>query len=547
MADQLKIALILTAVDKASAVFDKAGKKMNAHLKGLDKSKAFFNKYGNYATIAGGVAVAAFIPAIHAAEDNVIAVHRLEQVYKSMGQNVEKASKQSQEYASKLQFQIGVEDEEIMAVQSKLAIYKNLNNETNRTNGIVNRTTAALYDLAANGFGDAASNAVKLGKLLNDPIKNLNALSRAGVQFTTAEKKKIDALQRSGKLTQAQDIILKAVEKRVGGVAAATTTASQKARIAWSEVTESLGKGLLPIFTKYVKKITEHIPKIQAWIETHGTLIKNIALVSAAVLGLGVAMKVIAFGITGIQMAGAALSAVTTFLMANPIVLIIAAIAAAAYLIYNNWEKIAAFFRRLWANVKAIFLNTWNWIKNLFFKYHPAGIIYKHWDKIVAWFQNLWNKVKEKFHQFMQFLFSLPARFVKAGREFITGIWEGMKSVWFDVVAWVTEKTDWLAKKFSYSKYHSAQSAMDKAGKKQEIYQMSMNNTQAGGYGGNSTSSVYNPVSSNSSTMQYAPVITLNGGATQADADMVNSTTQKGFEKMMQKYNNNQQRTGYNN
>lgn len=546
MADALKIALILTAVDKASAVFDKAGKKITSSLKGLDKSKSFFNKYGNYATVAGTVATAAFIPAIHAAEENEIAVKRLEQVYKTMGQNVEKASKQSQDYASKLEFLIGVEDEEILAIQSKFAAFKKVSDETARASGVMNRATAAAYDLGANGFGDAASNALKLGKILNDPIKNLNALSRAGIQFTTAEKKKIESLQRSGKLTQAQDLILKSIEKRVGGVAAATTTASQKARVAWSEVTESLGKGLLPTFTKYIKKVTEYIPKIQAWIETHGTLIKNIAFVSVAVLGLGIAMKVIAFGIGAIQAASAALGVINGFLMANPIVLIIAAIAAAAFLIYKNWGKIAAFFKRLWDNIKTIFSNTWKWIKQMFFTYHPAGIVYKNWDKIVAWFQNLWNKVKEKFHQFMGFLLSLPSRFYQAGREYITGLWEGMKQVWFDVVDWVTEKTNWLASKFSiqgkmeevYTKYHN-QAAM----------QMNVNNTSqiagGGGYGGSSSiSSVYNPVSK-SNSMTYAPVITLNGGATQADADMINNNTQKGFEKMMQKYNNNQERSKY--
>ena len=86
---------------------------------------------------------------------------------------------------------------------------------------------------------------------------------------------------------------------------------------------------------------------------------------------------------------------------------------------------------------------------------------------------------------------------------------------------------------------------MQKAVQASEQYNVMMN-SQQGEYGGyNSSATAYNSTSKNNTTLQYAPVITLNGAATQADADLVNNNTQRGFEKMMNKYNNNKQRVGY--
>lgn len=52
-------------------------------------------------------------------------------------------------------------------------------------------------------------------------------------------------------------------------------------------------------------------------------------------------------------------------LILNPIGVIIMAIAAAVYLIYQYWEPISAFFRDLWAKVTAIFSDVLDWISGI--------------------------------------------------------------------------------------------------------------------------------------------------------------------------------------
>lgn len=543
MADALKIALILTAVDKASAITDKAFKKMNAGLKGIDKSKAVFNKIGNYATIAGGAVLAAFIPAIHAAEENEVAVKRLEQVYRSMGQNVEEASKQSQAYASKLEFQIGIEDEAIMAVQAKLATFSKVSDETHRMTGFMDRATAAAFDLASTGFGDAAANATMLGKALQNPALGAAALSKAGA-LNKADIPIIKQIQATKGLAAAQEFVLKAVEKQVKGVAAATTTASDKARVGWSEVTESLGKVLLPTFTKIIDKVNEIIPRIQAWVEENSTLVMWITGISTAVLAVGVALKVMAFGISTIQTVGKALGIVTRLLMANPIILIIAAIAAAAYLIYDNWDAIVQFFSDLWDGVKAVFSALWGWVKKIFWDNSPAVLIYDNWGAIVDWFQNLWNNVTAKFWQFIGFLKSIPSMFLQLGKDFVNGIWQGMKSVWNDLMDWFSGVWNDIKAPFEWLFGGGGTADLQK---KQTDAVFNANNKFSNTVApvmGNATPS-YNSTKT-SSQLQYAPVYNLSGTATKEDAQMLNNLNQKTFDKMMQQNANQKQRTGFN-
>jgi hypothetical protein len=63
--------------------------------------------------------------------------------------------------------------------------------------------------------------------------------------------------------------------------------------------------------------------------------------------------------------------------MMNPIGLAVTAIAAAAYLIYKNWEPIKAFFAGLWQEVKAAFDGGIAGVGALLLNWSPIGLLYK--------------------------------------------------------------------------------------------------------------------------------------------------------------------------
>ena len=256
---------------------DKAIKNAQQELSKLstsaDKPNKVMGALGGVMKVAGVAALGAAagfgafaVQGISAAEEAATANARLDQVAKSMGfvgGAYEGATERLKTYASEMSKQIAVEDESILAVQAKLATFKQIGSTMNDAGGAMDRATKAAFDLAATGFGSAESNAIQLGKALQDPVKGISALSRAGVTFTEAEKEKIKTLVESGKAAEAQEMILGALESQVGGVAEATANASDKMKVGFSELQEQVGTALLPVFNKIVDTLLPIMEELQ--------------------------------------------------------------------------------------------------------------------------------------------------------------------------------------------------------------------------------------------------------------------------------------------
>ena len=113
--------------------------------------------------------------------------------------------------------------------------------------GDVFRETIKLsQDLASAGFGSLKTNAIGLGKALQDPLTGLMLLSKQG-SLTKAQQNEIgDAFKRTGDLGAAQASILAAIREQVGGagsgaaggLSGSTDTLSQR----WEELLEGWAK-----------------------------------------------------------------------------------------------------------------------------------------------------------------------------------------------------------------------------------------------------------------------------------------------------------------
>jgi hypothetical protein len=112
------------------------------------------------------------------------------------------------------------------------------------------RAIRAAADVATRMGTDLQSAVVQLAKALNDPITNLSAMSRAGIQFTKDQKAMIKALWEGGKQAEAQAIILKELETQYGGSAEAARDTLGGALTnlgnAWSDLLEAFGQGISP-------------------------------------------------------------------------------------------------------------------------------------------------------------------------------------------------------------------------------------------------------------------------------------------------------------
>ena len=118
-------------------------------------------------------------------------------------------------------------------------------------------------DLAAVGFGDVKQGAIQLGKALEEPIVGLGALRRVGVSFTEEQKKLIKSLENTGQRAKAQDLILGALNKQVGGagvksaqgLAGALDSVSEKFTIFIEK--SKIGRAVVDFLTAAMNKLAD--------------------------------------------------------------------------------------------------------------------------------------------------------------------------------------------------------------------------------------------------------------------------------------------------
>lgn len=383
-------------LDNAQKDIDKFGTKAGKAFDGLASAG---RKLGLGLAAVGVAAVAVGKDLLDAGERASTSNARIEEITKSMGQfegRTKDVTDRLVELAEVTARKTGVDQNQIKQAQATLLTFGNLSNSAGAVGQNFDRATAAAIDLAAAGFGSVEGNAVQLGKALNDPIKGLSALTRSGVTFTEAEKEVIETLVESGNTYGAQQLILEAIEKQVGGTAEATANASDQMRVAFSQLQERLGEKLLPVLNSLAGFFVDSllpaleraynavVPAFQkAWEDVSdalGPVIEQVRdtlqpIIERVIQFLRDNTEVVKVFMA--VLAGAAVVATIAALAAafaslfNPVTLIIGAIAAAAAGIayaWNNFETfrrvvttvfdvVSAYVRAWWTVVSWVFEN----------------------------------------------------------------------------------------------------------------------------------------------------------------------------------------------
>lgn len=118
-------------------------------------------------------------------------------------------------YSTQLQRSTTFSDEAITGVQTLLLGFRGL------SGGVVKQATSNILDLSTRLGIDLPTAAKMVGRALEDPVKGMTALTRAGVLFSEAQKDQIKGFVESGELARAQGVILAELEDRFEGAAAA--------------------------------------------------------------------------------------------------------------------------------------------------------------------------------------------------------------------------------------------------------------------------------------------------------------------------------------
>lgn len=251
----------------------------------------------------------------------------------------------------------------------------------------------------------------------------------------------------------------------------------QNAISAWQDIGISVYDTVRAPLRELAGHVTSVLRGIGGWVKKNPELtatLTKIALALGAVLAAGgavvlmlaamlgpIAMLKLSMSVLGIKGAGAfglmakglkavglALFGIGKALLTNPLFLAAAVIAGIAYAIYKNWDTVAAFFKKLWADIVSSCDTAWKWIggiiskawegiKNYFLNYTLAGLIYKNWDGIKKYMSDLWETVKTtiktKWNQIITDIQNLPATMKQAASDMIDSVINGINEKWEDL------------------------------------------------------------------------------------------------------------------
>lgn len=335
-----------------------------------------------------------------------------------------------------------VDDEAVTAGANLLLTFTKVQDSVGKGRDIFTEATKAGADLAARGMGSIESNAVLLGKALNDPIAGIGRLSKVGVNFTAKQEKTITALAEGGETAKAQGVILDEVFRQVGGSAKAfgdsAAGEAANASIQMGEAMEDIGKAIAPL----VASIARLVASFGEWFSNLGGPWKTIILVALGVLALlGPVLMIVGTAMSALGAIGVAfgISMAAAFWWVVLIVAAAAAIIALVVVVIKNWDTIKRITLAVWGAIKKFLLGIWNAIKSAALTIWNAiksafAAAFNFVKSIVLGYLNLYkvaiiNPLLWVWHQIQKILgwISEHWREVWNGlKDAVSGIWDGI-------------------------------------------------------------------------------------------------------------------------
>lgn len=409
----------ILANDKASKVIKGVGDE-------VDTQGGKFDKWKGVATV-GAAAVGAAV--VKFAADSVGAYAEAEESQNRLRDafdkfpgladtNISKLQELNSALSKKTQF----DDDATASAQATLAQF-------GLTGDQITQLTPLMQDFAAKTGTDLPTAAEQLGKAM---LGQGRALKGVGIDFADA-----------GSVGANFDQVMGGLRTQVGGFAEKEgTTAAGKAAILknqFGELQETTGQALMPA----LQKLADVGLKVVDWISKNAPL--TATLVGLFVLFAGaiaIAANWIAISTTAVRIAAAAQWIWNAAMSANPIGLIILAIAAlvAGFLwLWNNVDGFKEFFLGAWDKIKQAFVTVVEWVKTnwpllLAILTGPIGLavllITKNWDKIKSGAQSAVQWITDKWNGLINWFKAAPGKIASAVGGMFGGVWSAFSSVY---------------------------------------------------------------------------------------------------------------------
>ena len=432
-----------------------------------NETKEAFSKIGSVAgTIAKGIGTAglaiggAFIGAVEGTREYRAEMGLLESAFLTAGHSSEEAKRTY----SDLNAVLGDSGQAVEASQH-LALIADNEKELSDLTGILTGVYATFGEsLPLEGLAEGINHSASLGEVQGSLA---DALEWSGITVEDFN----DKLAKLKTEEERQDLIVKTLK---GTYSEASTQYKEtnkdiiESRKAQERLTDAMaevgrvGEPIMTAFRNIAASLAEHLaPALETGIEKFkdaSTWIKDneqkvqtwIGVIIGATTAIGTFLLIISWGkimtaaANAIKVVRTAMLAFNAVLLANPVGLVVAAIAglvAAFIYLWNNVEGFRNFWKSAWNTIKSLassagkaikkaLVDAWNGIK-------------KAWSAVTGFFKGVWDGIKKAFSatkSWFSSLFKNAWNAVKSAwngaKSFFSGIWSGIKGVFGSVGSW---------------------------------------------------------------------------------------------------------------
>lgn len=271
-----------SGLDKTTVAATKSIKKFAADSRGALKGigDQMFSLRGAITGLAAGFSLKSIISATIEQER---VTRSLQQTIQTTGRASQISTEQVMQMAGALQSVTTFGDQAIATGQDIILTYRQIGND------IFPQVSELALDVAQK-FGKAIPEAARMvGKALENPIQALGSLVEVGVTFTKQQQDQVKALVATGRVQEAQTIILGQMQVAFGGAARAAREtfggALQSAKNALSDLLEGDGANLKSA-TDGVNELTAALsdPEVKsAFQQTVGAVLSGLGAIARAV------------------------------------------------------------------------------------------------------------------------------------------------------------------------------------------------------------------------------------------------------------------------
>lgn len=245
-----------------------------------------------------------------------------------------------------------------------------------------------------------------------------------------------------------KDIIAsRQAQERLSDAMAKVGEVGEPIMTAFRNIAASLAEHLAPALEAGIEKFQE----IRTWIKQNEETVQAwIGVIIGATTAIGTFLLIISWGkimtaaANAIKVVRTAMLGLNAAMLANPVGLVIAALAglvAAFIYLWNNVEGFRNFWKSAWNTIKSLAKSAWTAIRKYFSDAWAA--IKKTWSAVTGYFRGIWsgiksafNSVKSWFSQIFRNAWNGVKSVWNGAKKFFSGIWSGIRGAFGSVASW---------------------------------------------------------------------------------------------------------------